>query len=394
MLPMAERWLVVAHEATNSGAPRMLLRLLQEVRARRGGEWSCEIVTRGGGPLLAEFREFGPVHVLSHPWAEGRSILAGLLRTGLDRPWGQRRRFRQILPRLERQRFDLVYNNTGTNGELLPALKALRCPILTHVHELAEFLRGFCRSSDLDHTFGLSDAFVAVSRAVAEDIVARDVARERVTIVPNFVSTLPEPACDRDRVRRSLGLPVDADIVVGCGHLHAIKGTDLFLELVALAGATQRRPLCAVWIGGDSDRRFAKRVRHRAAQRGLHNLRFHGPVHDADPWLVASDLVAVTSRLESFSLVALQAAALARPVIGFAGARGLKSVLRDFPGLLVPGYDVAALTAIARDLLDCPEKAQATGLRLRRTVEAEFLAGPHVEAILAVTDELRRGRRH
>ena len=50
---MAERWLIVAHDASNSGAPRMLLEVLRGVRAVRGPDWSCEILLVRGGVLTA-----------------------------------------------------------------------------------------------------------------------------------------------------------------------------------------------------------------------------------------------------------------------------------------------------------------------------------------------------
>jgi glycosyltransferase involved in cell wall biosynthesis len=94
--------------------------------------------------------------------------------------------------------------------------------------------------------------------------------------------------------------------------------------------------------------------------------------------------------VESFSLVALEAAALGRPVVGFSGARGLTGVLGGEPGLLVPEFDPAAMATVIYGLLREPPAALAVGRRLRRRVEAEFLAGPNLRLVLAAAERLQK----
>jgi glycosyltransferase involved in cell wall biosynthesis len=388
-----ERWLVLGHEATNSGAPRMLLRVLEEVRRARGANWDCEIVLRNGGPLLAEFASFGPVRVLGHPAAETRTLTAGVLRKVLVRPWLQPRRFQRGLPEWQQKKFDLVYNNTATNGEFLRGASQLGCPIVTQVHELGSCIRRFNTPAAIADTIALSDRFIAVSNPVAQDLVGLGAGEERVTVVPNFLSSLPESAdaATRAAARRRLQLREGAKVVVGCGHLDMVKGPDLFLDVaeqVLRAGGADTQ---FYWLGGVSDVRLAKRLGREVKRRGLAEvIRFVGYVADPQPWYAASDAVAVTSRSESFSLVALEAAAVGRPVVGFAGARGLGSVLGDTAELLAPGHDPRAMAALLQMLLLNPERAHALGQRLRARVAAEFLATPCVEKILSVVEIVRQ----
>ena len=393
---MSERWLVVAHEATNSGAPRMLLEVLRGVQAARGLGWSCEILLCRGGPLTGEFARLGSVHLLSHRWAEGAAVRAGLFRKFVDRPWVQPRRLAAALARWPSGRFDLVYNNTATNAHLVPAVRGLGAPVLTHVHETAYALEKLLAKEALAQTLGNTDHFLAVSPVVAEALMGCAVAAGAITIVPNFLPELPPrpDAGARQAWRARCQLPPESFVVMGCGHMHEVKGTDLFVETAAALSAITAQKLSFVWLGGETDGRFAREVRREVRRRNLEAVvRFVGPVTDARPWFAASDAVAVTSRMESFSLVALEAAALGRPVVGFAGARGLVDLLGDEPDLLAPGWDASALASALRAMLQDPEAAQAQGQRLRAKVASRFLAGPRIADILSVVDKLQQNRR-
>ncbi|HWA86495.1 MAG TPA: glycosyltransferase family 4 protein [Opitutus sp.] len=394
---MAESWLVIGHQATNSGAPRMLLEVLRGVRAECGPAWRCKILLRRGGPLVEEFARIGEVRVLMHPRAELPGLGAALFRKFVDRPRNEPRRFARAMEDWRGERFDLIYSNTATNGRLLGALRPLDCPVVTHVHELEYSLKRFVSAATLATTLERSDEFIAVSTAVGGDLEKRGVRRERVTVVSNFLAQLPgagEVGPLRAELCGRLGLSRETRLITGCGHIDWLKGPDLFVEFAEKVIGRTCVPVAFLWIGGDTDRRFAAGVRRAVQRRGLqHAVRFLGP--DPDPGRIfgASDIVAVTSRVESFSLVALEAAARGRPVLGFAAARGLQEVLANEKGLIAVGLDVGAMATAAARLLADPEEASRVGGRLRERVAAEFLARRRIPEILSVTDRRRARRR-
>ncbi|MEO7800071.1 MAG: glycosyltransferase family 4 protein [Opitutaceae bacterium] len=373
----------------------MLLRILEGVRAARGAGWSCEILLRNGGSLRDQFARFGPVQTLSHPWAAGPSLRAGLVRKFFDRPFWQPYRANKIMRRWGAGKFDLVYNNSATNGKLVAAARNFGCPILTHVHELGSVLRRFITPAEVTQTIVSTDHFIAVSPAAAADLMACGAPPDRVTVVPNFLPAMPPaPNAANPELRRSLGISPGAALVVGCGHIHSIKGTDLFVQMAAALRRSFSRPVNFVWVGGETDLRFAHRVRKAVKDLGLASwVRFVGPVDNAEPWFAASDVVAVTSREESFSLVALEAAALGVPVIGFGAARGLSSILGETPELLVTDLDPQAMAETLKHVLSEPVHARMLGGKLRALVNKSFLADPCLKDILQVVDTLQeRGR--
>jgi D-inositol-3-phosphate glycosyltransferase len=95
--------------------------------------------------------------------------------------------------------------------------------------------------------------------------------------------------------------------------------------------------------------------------------------HDAVyPFLAEADLVVMPSRIESFGLVALEAAQMARPIVASA-VDGLPEVIDDGQtGLLVPPDDPAALAQAIAALLDDPQRARALGAAARRRAETLF----------------------
>lgn len=385
---MSAPWLVLAHEATNSGAPRMLLEVMRGVRAAEGPDWSCEILLDRGGPLVAEMAAVGPVHRLSHPAAEGPGLAAKVVRGLLDRPWLKPRRLRARVRDWRARGGRVIYSNTATNGRLLAALPADAGLVITHVHELAYGLLRFNRPQDLAVTLARTDLFLAVSSAVMADLRELGVPEEKCLLLPNFLAALPvlpDRAAARAEVGRRLGLAPAARLVTGCGHIDPLKGTDLFVEMAHRLLAHGGPPVTFAWLGGTIDRDFAASVQ-RAAGAAVH---FTGEVTDPELTFSASEIVVVTSRVESFSRVALEAGALGRPVLAFAAARGPADLLTAAE--LVPELGAEAMAAAVGRWLAAPGQAEAAGAALRERVAGHFLAERWIGELLARIAEVSRG---
>jgi glycosyltransferase involved in cell wall biosynthesis len=124
------------------------------------------------------------------------------------------------------------------------------------------------------------------------------------------------PAADRDAVRRRLGLPSDACVLLTVRNLENRMGLDALLDAFAtIAGDV---PAVRLLIGGEGSRRAE--LEARARTRPLAGrVRFLGFVADealASHYQAADFFVLPTRALEGFGLVTVEALACGTPVLG------------------------------------------------------------------------------
>ena len=94
-----------------------------------------------------------------------------------------------------------------------------------------------------------------------------------------------------------------------------------------------------------------------------------GPVDDVRPYITAADIVVLPSYREGIPRVAMEAAAIGRPVVAY-DVRGVREVVDPDSGLLVDRGDVAGLIATVESLLGDPARRSAAGEASRaRAVE-------------------------
>ena len=93
--------------------------------------------------------------------------------------------------------------------------------------------------------------------------------------------------------------------------------------------------------------------------------------HDVPPLLRRSSIYCLPSVREPFGISALEAMACARPVVA-TDAGGLKHLVSDAGGRLVPPRDAASLAAALRELSASPELRRAMGAHNQRLVRERY----------------------
>ncbi|MGE5333902.1 MAG: glycosyltransferase [Nitrososphaerota archaeon] len=161
----------------------------------------------------------------------------------------------------------------------------------------------------------------------------------------------PATPASRQAARTALALDHGQRTLLSIGRLDPIKGLDLLLESVSL----MRTPAQLIIIGGNPDGDpEVERLRQRAADLGLaERVRLPGavPQQDLGRYYHAADAVVVSSRYESFGLVAVEALASGTPVVASA-AGGLTSIVQDGSnGLLVRWRDPRAFAERLDEIL-------------------------------------------
>jgi glycosyltransferase involved in cell wall biosynthesis len=353
--------LFVSHEASRTGAPIALLHFIRWFK--KNGNRPFSILLLSDGDLTPDFTELGDTWAIdrSHWCPGGRrtSLLNGI---GL----GARARRSELA---EIQRFadgcspGLIYANSIASAPAIEMLQP-RVPVLTHVHELKYLFRAMA-SSALSNLLAKTHQFIACSDVVKENLI-----REH-GIAPDNVETVHE-SIPVDQVRASrtrqqvfaeMKIPGHATLIIGGGSHSWRKGADLFVQL-ARTLCRQRSDIYFAWIGGIP--REIIEIEHDVRLAGLaEKVRLTGAVSKTADYFAAADLFALTSREDPYPLVCLEAAALGKPIVCFAGGGGMPEFVEEDSGVVVPYLDIMAMADCIGSLLDSPERRSMMGAAAR-----------------------------
>jgi glycosyltransferase involved in cell wall biosynthesis len=219
---------------------------------------------------------------------------------------------------------------------------------------------------------------------------------ERLEVLPNGVDVRafsPGPA--DGRLRETHGIAPEAVVAVFVAALdraHFFKRLDLVLEALALVAEPRLHVLV---VGGGE---WLDRYRAQAAGAGLgERVHFLGRVdHERLPSVLrAADFLLLTSDLESFGMVLLEAMACGLPVLA-TDPPGVRAVVDEGrTGFLAPRGDAAAIAGRVRDMLalDAQERKRM-GLAGRAECEERYawpLLVPRLEEIYVRALASRRG---
>ena len=222
------------------------------------------------------------------------------------------------------------------------------------------------------HVVRRADLLVFVCQAQAEHWHLHGLRARREVVIHNGIDLQRFQdrwsAQDKQTLRRAQGFS-EHDLVVGlCGVMRPEKAHGDFLQALALL-ATRGRRVCG-WLIGDGPLR--PEIEREISALGLGDrVRISGYVQDVRPLVAACDAMAITSSTETFSLAALEAMALGKPMLmtDVGGAR--EQVRHGDSGLLVPVGDVPAMAQGLARWLDA-DVLSAMGQRAQVAVRAAF----------------------
>lgn len=391
------RLLAVSHEGSQTGAPIVLATLLEWLRAHT--DVSIHTVLLQDGPLRTRFSEIGTVTAGSDPIGSSALELVerGLAARGSRRAvrYLSQLRHRAALSRVGQ--YDLVYLNSMTTLEVLPYLTGSP-RVIAHMHEASVAFGSWRRADVLEQASISPTRWVAVSDETAQSIEALGVRPDRIAVHHPFIDVDAVRRNTRTRrqqamLRRFLGIPSRAAIVVGSGTIEWRKGADLFVQL---AGEVRRhprygdRPVHFVWVGGERAGVDWDRLQADVARSQCDHVHFTGHVADPRPYFQLADVFALTSREDPYPLVCLEHAALGTPIVAYSS-----SGIRDFLAAagseaaegVIPYLDVGSMAATVYRLLQDPTRRALVSSQLTQHVIANHdvsVAAPRLAAELGL----------
>ncbi|QEH34267.1 Capsular glucan synthase [Aquisphaera giovannonii] len=359
--------LIVSHNGSRTGAPLCLLELAE--RLGRSPDFECWVVLRQGGELADDFARAAPTLDAEAMAGEGRdaSEMPGLIA----------RRFREFASR------GVAICNTAEVSAFHAAFAEQRVPVLAWVHELSVCIAHIGGQATIDRIFAASRRVIVPADAVRDSLIARysvDPDRLRTLyygLEPRTLDLAQFRPMMRQQVRRELGIPEDAPIVLGCGTADFRKGTDLFAQLCRLVllrseAGEPSSDAWFVWLGSFGTAYSPMWLAHDGQHGpGMSRLIMAGPRDSTAAYFLAADLFALTSREDPCPFVNLEAMESGLAVVAFEDAGGAPEVLKE-AGSCVPYLDVAAMADAVRALLNDPARRTAMGRRGQATIREHF----------------------
>lgn len=365
------RAVFLAHTAAPSGAELATLRLLDALRAT--GRYQVTMIYTESGPMVDRMRARDiETHVVTGRF-DSRAMHIGTGLVGLVTGFAALLRLGWAVGAVVREtRADVVVAGS-TKALVLGAVAARRARValVWQVHDRV--------SPDY---FGRIPAMAI--RALARLVCRGQLANSRATAatlpagVPTAIAYpgVELPAKQADPRTR----PAAAAVVVVVGRLSPWKGQDVFLRAIA---ALRVRPARVILVGGTffGEEPYRAQLEKLAADLGV-AAEFTGHVEDPAEYLVAADILVHCSVLpEPFGQVVVEGMAAGCAVIATTPGGPAEIIRTGVDGLLVPGGDVAALTAAMDTLLhDSARRARLAVAGRERARDFDIYAGARTVA--------------
>ncbi len=264
---------------------------------------------------------------------------------------------------IRRRRVQIVHAHTA-HAVALAALATLGTSAKTVVTRRVDFkLRPNFGSRWI---YGRAAAIIAISKAVADALVASGIGEERITIIPSgidlgrtFTRATPETLVE-------LGVRRGAPLVVQVSQLVGHKDPLTFVR--AIAAVRDVIPDVQALLVGDGPLRGA--VESEVARLGLAGVLYPtGYRADADSLLAAADVVTLSSKEEGLGTVLLDAMSMGKPIAATSGGGIPEIVEHDVGGRLSQVGDYAELGSNVVSILNDRVLARRLSVEARDRVK-------------------------
>lgn len=214
----------------------------------------------------------------------------------------------------------------------------------------------------------LTSVCVCVSERARAQASEEGIRTEKISVIANGVRPVERDALAREQTRAVLGIGTDEKMILTVGRLVPEKAQDVLIDAAGLLG--DRGSGVKVMIAGEGPCRAALQERIEAG--GLTDRCFLlGNREDVGALLNAADLFILSSRTEGMPLALMEALSLGLPAIG-TDLEGIRALIGDGGGVIVPVGDAAELSRALAALLMDPDAAAEMGRRGAEQIRREF----------------------
>jgi len=334
------RLVFVSHDASRTGAPAIILRLLEMFSQCEAFE--CFTILDKGGDRLEEFEAVSHTFVKSHARynpaqteVAASEEIARLFSDGI----------------FSKNRPVLALVNSAESRQIGRVLNQLNLQVYSLVHEVSAYYDCSVFQEILDYSRKLifpSQFIRDTAMGYTGGGMEESVVRGQGLLEEDF-GKLKHAPC-RELLRDSLKLPPEAFVVLSVGTMDIRKGFDLFVSSARLYLTQNASDTTThfVWFGymcpgGNVAVNFAKAEITAAGLEERIHLR--PPTPDIEQVYVGADLFLLTARADPFPCVIHEAMACGLPIIAFENGGGAPELIGDDCGTVVPMGDLSRIVA-------------------------------------------------
>ena len=359
-----QKAIFVTHETTRTGAPFIILRLLEHFAQNTGLE--CLVFVERGGALLPDFAACG--HLIQN-------------HAGVEFFDEGHRTYRRILDTIAPPLPQFVLANTACVTKYLVAPQAQGIPVVTLVHEFLNHRS----QEDLERLYAASGKLVFPAefmRRAAEAYLPME--SGKAVVVPQGLVHERFLSLDKTRLRvqaiDEMALREDAFVILACGTICLRKGVDRFIgiaiETLTRLSGDDRQRVHFVWMGAPT----AATPRHfeTLCQEDLNNANIQDHVHfvgetdTPEMYYGLADLALISSRSDPFPCVVHEAMAMRVPVLVFDNSGGAPEALTEGGGFVLPYHYTSAAAKKIIHLYHHPDECTHIGEQGRQAVQANY----------------------
>jgi glycosyltransferase involved in cell wall biosynthesis len=384
---MMKRILFIGHDGSRTGAPIVLLHLLNWLK--KNTDISISLLLLWGGDMEPQYQEAAPTMLWHLP--QPQSIWAGRIRHWTRQ---QRRHEDKILKKIQDFQPDIIYSNTVISAEMGVRLKRmLNVPLVCHVHELQGIIDAYIGRDKFIKISKSVDLFFAASQAVGENLVQQnEIHKDDTVVVYEFIDTSINSLSNiqLESIRKELGIPNSALIIGGSGAIQWRKGSDLFIQLSAFMKELRAELPYFVWLGSNTSfPLFAQQLLDDVQILGLtEHVKFIGARPNAIDYMQIFDVFTLCSREDPYPLVCLEAAAIGKPVLCFADSGGMPEFVAEDAGFVVPYLRADIMAQRINLLLNNSEARQQLGTNAQNKVRQQHDVNIASVQIVSILEEL------
>ncbi len=326
--------LIITHDATITGAPILLLNLIELLLKLNAGKYKIRIVIKDGiGSLVNEFEDKAPTLI----WR--KSIRTGFLNRVIKRfispYYFSDKKIQQWI-----NESDIVFSNTITNGDFWDAFHIpSSVKIISYIHELEIATGHYTSPKHLDVVLKQTQYFLAPSEAVVTHLINNlQVLPEKILKLQYYI-----PFELTNQTQENV-ISKDGLVVGLVGTLDWRKGADILPIIVSTF--FKKYPNLNVlfkWQGADvqTNEIEFKRINYELSKLDLANkVEFLPPTKIMSSFYASIDLLLLSSKEDPYPLVVLEAACNSKPCICFDKAGGAPEFVSNDAGFVISYLDI------------------------------------------------------